>query len=302
MDAQKLTYFLAAATTENFRKAAQICHVTQPVLSRQIAALEVELDVKLFHRENKRVTLTHAGREFERYARAIMDQMRQGQQAMHALRTNMAGAIRIGCIEPLAATLLPPAVAAFHQQHPRMQTSITVRGTEELFAAIENGELDLGLCGLPEERKQTHDLLTIEVLYHDPFVLALACNQPLALAGQPMHLAEIAPLPLVLLTANFATRHIIERAFAERAIIPPEPLLEIDNVVALKKIVQHGVGATILPRSLFTAEDTHSITTLPISDLQKTLAFAIVYQRIGELAPAVHAFIHTLTSSIENRK
>src|SRR5581483_3136263 len=80
MEFHQLTYFLAAAQTQNFRKAAELCLVAQSALSRQIAGLENELEVALFTRKKKRVTLTPAGREFASYVRSAMEQLQEGQQ------------------------------------------------------------------------------------------------------------------------------------------------------------------------------------------------------------------------------
>ena len=85
MEFYQLTYFLAAAQTQNFRKAAELCLVAQSALSRQIAALEEELEVELFTRNKKRVTLTAAGQEFARYVRNAMDQLQEGQQFLAEL-------------------------------------------------------------------------------------------------------------------------------------------------------------------------------------------------------------------------
>src|SRR5579884_288410 len=82
MELRQLTYFLSAAQTQNFRKAAELCLVAQPELSRQIAALEAELGVPLFKRVKQRVILTPAGQEFASYARNALDLLQQGQQAM----------------------------------------------------------------------------------------------------------------------------------------------------------------------------------------------------------------------------
>src|SRR5258708_33902220 len=82
MEIRQLTYFLAAAQTENFRKAADLCLVAQPALSRQIATLETELGVELFKRANQRVSLTEAGREFSTYAQQALARLQEGQQAM----------------------------------------------------------------------------------------------------------------------------------------------------------------------------------------------------------------------------
>ncbi|HLG75416.1 MAG TPA: LysR family transcriptional regulator, partial [Ktedonobacteraceae bacterium] len=107
MEVPKLTYFLAAAQTLNFRQAAELCSVAQPVLSRQIAALEAELGVELFSRIKKRVALTEAGQEFVVYARQALDALQQGRQAMAELHAGARGLVRIGCIEGFGTERLP---------------------------------------------------------------------------------------------------------------------------------------------------------------------------------------------------
>src|SRR5216684_5351762 len=98
MEFHQLTYFLAAAQTQNFRKAAELCIVAQSALSRQIAALEDELEVALFTRKNKRVTLTVAGQEFALHVRNAMEQLQEGQQMLSELRAGQRGTVLIGCI------------------------------------------------------------------------------------------------------------------------------------------------------------------------------------------------------------
>ena len=113
MEFYQLTYFLAAAQTQNFRKAAELCLVAQSALSRQIAALEDELEVELFTRWKKRVTLTTVGQEFALYVRNAMEQLQEGQQFLAELQEGQRGTIRIGCIESLATALLPALFASF---------------------------------------------------------------------------------------------------------------------------------------------------------------------------------------------
>src|SRR6516225_2491672 len=106
MEFYQLTYFLAAAQTQNFRKAAELCLVAQSALSRQIAALEDELEVALFTRSKKRVALTPEGQEFARYVRNALEQLQAGQQWLTALQAGQRGTIRVGCIESLATAFL----------------------------------------------------------------------------------------------------------------------------------------------------------------------------------------------------
>ena len=126
MEFYQLTYFLAAAQTQNFRKAAELCLVAQSALSRQIAALEDELEVALFTRSKKRVTLTPEGREFALYVQNAMDQLQEGQQWLTQLHAGERGTIRIGCIESLATSLLPTLFASFHQRYPHIRLKVCV--------------------------------------------------------------------------------------------------------------------------------------------------------------------------------
>src|SRR5581483_929745 len=95
MEFHQLTYFLAAAQTQNFRKAAELCLVAQSALSRQIAALEAELGVELFRRNKKRVMLTPEGEEFASYVRSALEQLQQGQQMLGDLRAGERGTVEI---------------------------------------------------------------------------------------------------------------------------------------------------------------------------------------------------------------
>src|SRR5215469_11709797 len=104
MEFHQLTYFLAAAQTQNFRKAAELSLVAQSALSRQIAALEEELGVALFVREKKRVKLTAAGQEFALHVRNAMEQLQEGQQWLAELQAGHRGTLLIGCIESLATS------------------------------------------------------------------------------------------------------------------------------------------------------------------------------------------------------
>lgn len=300
MDAQKLTYFLAAAHTENFRRAAELCHVAQPVLSRQIAALEDELGVELFQRQNRRVALTPAGSTFVAHARAILASIQAGRQAVEGMRDPTGGRLVIGCIEPLADTLLPPAFAAFQRQYPNVRVSVTVSGTEQLFGLVESGALELGLFGLAPERMRPHPLLALHELYHDRLALFLARGHPLA-GAREVSFAQISGERLALLNARFAMRRVLERIFAQHN-TQLSPVIEIDNVATLKLIVQRGGVSTVLPQSLLAPEDAQAgVVALPIRDVTEVFTFALVYRLIGTLSPAANAFIRAVTDSVGGR-
>jgi len=117
MELRQLSYFLAAAQTQNFRKAAQLCFVTQPALSRQIALLEKELGVALFKREKQQVRLTPAGQALTEYAKQAAELLQQGQQELVRWQQGQSGIVQIGCNPSLAAAVLPRYPKLRHLGH-----------------------------------------------------------------------------------------------------------------------------------------------------------------------------------------
>src|SRR5204862_6271555 len=114
MEFRQLTYFLAAAHTQNFRKASELCLVTQPALSRQITALEKELGTVLFNRIKQHVELTDAGQAFVAYAKQALEGLHHGEQELARWQKGSSGTVLIGCNQSLATAFLPPLLAAFH--------------------------------------------------------------------------------------------------------------------------------------------------------------------------------------------
>src|SRR5438270_5788064 len=144
MEFRQLTYFLAAAHTQNFRRAADLCLVTQPALSRQIAALEKELDIVLFTREKQHVRLTVAGKAFVKYAQNALESVQQGQQEFVRWREGLSGTVQIGCNSSLAAIFLPSLLASFCRQYPAIHLMVSVAHSDEVINLVERGEVDLG--------------------------------------------------------------------------------------------------------------------------------------------------------------
>src|ERR1700730_11727118 len=176
MEFHQLTYFLAAAQTQNFRKAAELCFVAQSALSRQIAALENELEIALFTRNKKRVELTLEGQEFARYGRNALEQLQEGQQWLTELQSGQRGTIRIGCIESLATAMLPALFAAFHQRFPQVRLKVRVSHTDELIAMVEQGEIELGLVLDPHQQSE---MLIVKDLFRQPLHLLVSAQHPL---------------------------------------------------------------------------------------------------------------------------
>lgn len=292
MEFYQLTYFLAAAQTQNFRKAAELCIVAQSALSRQIAALEDELEVKLFTRHKKRVTLTTAGQEFALYVRNAMEQLQEGQLFLAELQAGQRGTIRIGCIESLTTAFLPALFASFHQQYPHIRLKVRVNHTDELVTAVEQGEVELGL--ILDPRLQS-ELLIVKELFRQPLHLLVSAQHPLAQRKVPaVTLEQIITEPLLLLDETSRMGQITKRIFAQRG-LPLHPLIEIESVEGLKEMVRQGIGVTLtLPALIRPSQIGHDLVLLPITSLTEEFIFALVYRRVGSISPAAREFINTI--------
>ncbi|HEV2659569.1 MAG TPA: LysR family transcriptional regulator [Ktedonobacteraceae bacterium] len=293
MEFYQLTYFLAAAQTQNFRKAADLCLVAQSALSRQIAALEDELEVALFTRNKKRVVLTPEGQEFALYVRKAMEQLQEGQQWLTQLQAGQRGTIRIGCIESLATALLPALFAAFHQRYPQVRLKVCVNHTDELITLVEQGEIELGLILDPHLQSE---LLIVKELFRQPLHLLVSTQHPLAqMKAVAVTLEHITTEPLLLLDQSSRMGQITKRIFAQRG-LAVRPLVEIESVEGLKEMVRQGIGVTLtLPALIRPSQVGNDLVLLPIADLPEEFIFALVYRRVGSISRAAREFINALS-------
>jgi len=293
MEFHQLTYFLAAAQTQNFRKAAELCLVAQSALSRQIAALEDELEVALFTRNKKRVVLTPEGQEFALYVRNAMEQLQEGQQWLTKLQAGQRGTIRIGCIESLATAFLPALFASFHQHYPQVRLKVRVNHTDELITLVEQGEIELGLILDPQLQSE---LLIVKELFRQPLHLLVSTQHPLAQMKAPaVTLEHVTIEPLLLLDETSRLGQITRRIFAQRG-LPVRPLIEIESVEGLKEMVRQGIGVTLtLPALIRPSQVGDDLMLLPITDLPEEFIFALVYRRVGSISRAARELINTIS-------
>ena len=301
MEIRQLTYFLAAAQTQNFRKAADLSFVTQPALSRQIAALEKELGMELFKRAKQHVQLTPAGQAFVEYARNALETLQQGEQEMARWQQGVSGTVLIGCNYSLSAVFLPPLLASFRKQYPAIRLKVCVRPSEEVITLVERGEVDLGFIYNPTIRS---DVVVIKELFRQPLHLLVPLDHPLAqIAPHARTLERIIAEPLVLLGKDAQLRQVLERLFLQRGLLV-QPVIEIDSIEGLKELVKQNCGVTLLPPSLLWSSPlADSLTLLPIADVTEMFIFALVYRRIGPLAIPARQLMNTVietTSEVVN--
>ncbi|GHO59843.1 LysR family transcriptional regulator [Ktedonobacter robiniae] len=288
MELRQLTYFLTAAQTQNFRKAAELCLVAQPALSRQIAALEEELGIALFRRVKQRVVLTTAGQEFASYVKNALDTLQQGQFAMSRLQQGQSGTLLIGCNESLATAVLPEVFARFRVSYPDVRLKVSVNRTDEVIALVETGEVDVGLIFDPDVRSE---IVVLRELFRQQLQVLVASSHPLAhLEPHRVTLQRILQEPLIVLDESARLRKVLDRILLQRG-FSISPSVEISSVEALKELVRHGSGVTLISPALMRSAHHEGLTLLSIADLQEEFLYALVYRRFGTIPLLARQFI-----------
>lgn len=151
MEIRVLKYFLVVAREENITRAAQLLHITQPTLSRQLIQLEEELGVQLFRRSKYRIILTDDGMLLRRRAQEIVDLAEKTEREFLRQEEELSGEISIGCGETNSMSWLSERMAAFRREHPLVSFSIYSATADDIKDRLEKGLLDLGLLAEPVE-------------------------------------------------------------------------------------------------------------------------------------------------------
>lgn len=145
MELRTLRYFLAVAREESMTEAANVLHVTQPTLSRQIAELERELGCTLFDRTNRATMLTEDGMRLRQRAEEILSLVDQTQDELADHGGSLSGTIRIGAGETRAVHLLTDAFVEMHRVHPGVAIELFTGNADTVEERLERGLLDFAL-------------------------------------------------------------------------------------------------------------------------------------------------------------
>ncbi|MBI3776438.1 MAG: LysR family transcriptional regulator [Gammaproteobacteria bacterium] len=286
MDTATLRAFLFVAKTQSFSKAAQQLHITQPAVSKRVAALEAELNTRLFDRIGKKISLTQAGTALLPRAQHILDEMADSRRALTNLSGNISGLLSIGTSHHIGLHRLPQILRAFHTAHPEVELDLRFMDSEAVCATVAKGELELGIVTLPLEPVKN---LVMTPIWDDPLGVIVAPHHPLA-KSQRVRPESLARYPAVLPGHGTYTREILERAFAPLGIRIPGRM-STNYLETIKMLVTIGLGWSVLPLTMVSGSKLH-VLKLQGVNLQRILG--TVHHRARTLSNAAQALVELL--------
>lgn len=168
MTLNQMIYFQKIAQLGNMGRAARVLNISQPSLSVAISNLEKELNLSLFLRDGRKLTLSAEGRQFLAHVEGILADVQEAQLHMQSLSANRDIMIRVGCISPLMLEALPRTVRAFLSKpgNSHMKVDFRTDNTSTLITRLRDGYCDFLICSLSKEE----DLIQTE-LSAEPYVL-----------------------------------------------------------------------------------------------------------------------------------
>ena len=282
----KLEFFIALARARHFGRAAEELGITQPTLSAAIKQLEDQLGVMLVQRGSRFQGLTPEGERVLEWARRIAGDARTMREEMKAARYGLSGHVRIAAI-PTALAMTPRLTTPFREKHPGVTFSILSRTSIEVLSLLGNFEIDAGITYLDNEPLGQ---VTRVPLYSERYQLITAAGNEFA--DRPtVSWAEVATIPLCLLTPDMQNRRIINQHL-EEAGTAARPTLESNSMIVLFSHIRTGKWSSIMPLNLAeTFGFSEPIRAIPIVEPDARHLVGLVAARREPHTPLVAALL-----------
>ncbi|MFP6848612.1 MAG: LysR family transcriptional regulator [Pseudomonas sp.] len=285
MDLATLNAFIAIAELGSFSEAAERLHLTQPAVSKRIASLEHQLNVRLFDRLGREVSLTEAGRALLPRAYQILNVLDDTRRALTNLNGEISGRLTLATSHHIGLHRLPPLLRAFTRAHPQVALDIQFLDSEVAYEEVLHGRAELAVITLaPETREPVHAV----AVWDDPLDFVAAPEHPLARNGA-VSLTDVAHHPAVFPGGNTFTHHIVRRLFETQG-LTPNIAMSTNYLETIKMMVSIGLAWSVLPRTMLDEQ----VARLPLPGIQLTRQLGYISHTERTLSNAARAFMNLL--------
>lgn len=276
MNTIQLECFLAVAKHLNFSKAAEQIRITQPAVSHQINSLEEELDVKLFQRTSKSVSLTTEGMMFLPDADKILKISQSAKERLGNHEEPMI--LEIGCHNQLELDLLPESLMQLKKEFPQLRPSLHIFPFASMGRQVQEGQLHV-MFGMKTDYEKTS--LRYRELFRCPIVCICSKNHPLA--NQSYITKSMICGNIILCEPHKIADSIFQLQSDVAAGIPGSRRYLADGYECVLTLVKAEIGCTVLPE--FPAVRDPKLCYIPITDCQQ-VSFGMYFTGDGQMAAA----------------
>ncbi|TGV08817.1 LysR family transcriptional regulator [Mesorhizobium sp. M00.F.Ca.ET.186.01.1.1] len=292
MDTRYLLTFREVAKCQSFTRAAEVLGYAQSSVTTQIQNLETDFGVTLFERWGRKIRLTHAGEALLAYSEqllAVLDEAR----ANLSEQAQLAGTLRIGTVESLAAFFLPPFLQKFRQEHPRMRILLKPGICHDLRQGVKEGHHDFAFV---LDWLQDHPELVNVNLGEEKLVVIAAPNHSLAQVKK-IEARDFIGANWIFTEAGCSYRSIMESVLRDAG-AAIESSSEFGSLEAIKQCVAYDLGIALIP-AIAVGEEVKNgtLVILPFSHPDVRVYRQLVYHKKKWMSQALLRFLELLTAS-----
>lgn len=296
-DLELYKIFHTVAFYKNISHAAKALYISQPAVSKSIKKLEALMDIKLFSRGSKGVTLTTEGIIFYEYIQKALHIIADGENILAELKSKKQGMITIGVSTVLCKHFLLPHLKPFMNEYPEIKIKIINKTTFDTLKNIDQGIIDFGIVSRPFHMIPYTFIPLADI--QDIFVAEKEYLNSLQIV-EPNDI--FAKGIFMLLESDNITRQYVDRFFAENNIVM-KPEVEINTMDFLIEFAKIGLGITAVIKNFIEKDLTEgSLIEIPVSPAIPPRTVGIIFGKKKSLSIATQTFISYLQSCVVNKK
>jgi len=285
--------FCETVIHRSFSKAAEARGISQPAVSQAIQQLEDRLGLTLIDRSKRPLELTSAGRVYYDGCRKLLDDFRDVEERVQQLDGRVIGRVRIAAIYSIGLLQMAEYAQEFEARYPDVDLRLDYLHPDDVYSRVRSDEADLGLVSFP---KDGGDVASIPWQLQE---MGLVVPPRHPLASQSIHkLANLQGTTFVGFTPDLTIRRETDRLLKKHR-VSVELVHEFDNVENIKRAVEIGAGAAILPLATVRREvEAGLLVAIHLQDVQFIRPLGIIHKRHKHLSTAAERFVQLLCEEL----
>ncbi|HEY0099115.1 MAG TPA: LysR family transcriptional regulator [Pyrinomonadaceae bacterium] len=296
MQIETLKIFCDLVETKSLSRAAERNFVTQSAVSQQVRGLEEKFKRRLLERMRggREVGLTEDGEVFYQESRQIVAAYVQLKERMRTLTGTVSGTVHVATVYSIGLHELPAVIRRFMAEHPEAKIDLEYSRTTRIVRDVLAGTVELGIVAYPEKKRG----LSVVPLGGDRLVLICPPGHPLA-KHKKLRARDLNNQEFVLFERDIPTRRAIDRIFRAHG-VSVKRVAEFDNIETIKRAVEVGFGAAIVPSpSVLDEERSGRLAVVPLAEAEWTRTSGVIYRSDRTLGTAAKKFIQLLKEKSE---
>lgn len=286
-----LAIFNAVAETGSITRASDRLMISQPAVSKQLAAFERAIGARLVDRQPRGVRLTDAGRSLAPYAARLFDLAAEAERAVRDASFVRSGRVAVGATPTLGSSVLPPVLVHFRRRFPRITATSEIAGADTLAAHLRDRMIDVIVSHTPIEGSDSRKF----------------ADEPLVVVAPPRHriarrravsLRDLGSIPIVAREADHPARKAIEHFLARHG-VRADFAFDVASTEAVKQAVNSGIGIAMLPRSIVRGDvESRRLSLVRVPELNLRQPILVTSQNQSTESKSTTAFLCLLKHGI----